>query len=120
MYRDDTATSTFTDDESDILHIQLPENKKKKQYTPGMTVDQPDIPDSHSKPSRPSPQAVKRRNQESKAEKEALKTAKRMEENLRIRLEDPKAKDAGTTIDGLFGIGKEESKAQRCGYAMLA
>ena len=61
--------------------------------------------------------------QHSKAEKQAdarvARAAKVAEKNLKIRAEEPKVKDLGTTMDGLFGIGKEESKAGRCGYAGL-
>ena len=61
--------------------------------------------------------------QKSKAEAQAgaraLRAAKVAEKSLKIRAEEPKVKDLGTTMDGLFGIGKEESKAGRCGYAGL-
>ena len=104
MYRDDSDI-TFPDDDSDILHIRAPERKKEHQ-----------IQESKH---RPSTAALKRKQMEWKAEDKLSRTAKMVEANLRIRLEDPKAKDCSTTLDGLFGIGKEESKAQRCGYAGL-
>lgn len=56
---------------------------------------------------------------EAQADARALRAAKVAEKNLKIRAEEPKVKDLGTTMDGLFGIGKEESKAGRCGYAGL-
>lgn len=104
LYRDESTFSTFPDDESDILHIQNPEKKAspRERQTP-----------------RPSAASVKRKNMESKAEKQAIRTAKMVEVNLKIRRDEPNAKDCNTAIDGLFGIGKEESKAQRCGYAGL-
>lgn len=113
MYRDKSSIS-FTDDDSDILHIRLP--AEKKQAT---TATVANVQERIVRRPRQSTHTTKRKNQELKAEKEALKTAKRKEDNLRLRLQDPKVQDAATAIDGLFGIGKEESKALRCGYAGL-
>lgn len=102
MYRDDSNNILENDDASDILHIRGPNPLG-----------------SESTHQRPSAATVKRRNMEIKSEKQAIRTAKLVQTNLKIKLDDPKAKDSTTTIDSLFGIGKEESKAQRCGYAGL-
>lgn len=104
MYRDDSDL-TFPDDDSDILHIRVPGRK---------THTQP-----HQPKYRASSAALKRKQMEWKAEGKTKRTARMIEANLKIKLEEPKAKDCSTTLDGLFGIGKEESKAQRCGYAGL-
>lgn len=105
MYRDE-SDSLSAEDDSDILHIRAPDSE-------GRTV-------RHVAPHpRPSAASVKRRKMEIKAEKQAVKTAKLIEANLRIKLDNPKVKDSATTIDSIFGIGKEESKAHRCGYGGL-
>lgn len=62
---------------------------------------------------------LQRNKAELQSDARALRVAKVAERNLKIRAEEPKVKDLGTTMDGLFGIGKEESKAGRCGYAGL-
>lgn len=105
MYRDHSNVA-FPDDDSDVLHIQAPQKTSQIQY-------------SRTTKYHPGAAALKRKTMESKAANEALRRNKLKETNMKIRLDDPKAKDCATTLDGLFGIGKEESKAQRCGYAGL-
>lgn len=114
MYRDESSIS-FTDDDSDILHIRLPAEKKQATTATVVNIQERIV----RTPRHQSTHTLKRKNQELKAEKEALKIAERKQDNLRLRLQDPKVQDAATAIDGLFGIGKEESKAMRCGYAGL-
>lgn len=130
IYRDESYINWNTDDDSDVLHIRLPASTtssslvvvgKKRSLSTRMQEQEPFNPEQSSikynvNPSRGS---IKRKNQELKAGKQASKIARIKERNMRIKLEDPKVKNASTEIDSIFGIGKEESKAMRCGYSGL-
>lgn len=92
------AAATRAED-AEVLHIRLP-------LSPARTSP------------RPFTNTVKARVPSRKRTRSEVREAVR-EKNLQIRLDDPRAKTAAVAIDGLFGVGKEESKAGRCGYAGL-
>lgn len=128
--RDESHINWNTDDDSDVLHIRLPASTtssslvvvgKKRSLSTRMQEQGSFNPEQSTikYDENPSRASIKRKNQELKAEKQASKTARTKERNMRIKLEDPKVKNASTEIDSIFGIGKEESKAMRCGYAGL-
>lgn len=89
--------------DNSVLHIRLPGSPKPFANGEPLNLDS----------------APKAKRQRTRSEAKAALQAKVREKNLQIRLEDPKAKTAAVALDGLFGVGKEESKAARCGYAGL-
>lgn len=89
-----------------------PKSRIVRSESPKSPVLHIRLPSSHSSATSPSLGVS-----EGAERKRAVKAAKVKERNLAVLIEDPKAKDLGTVMDSLFGVGKEQSKALRCGYA---